>query len=74
MYGGLKWTANSMSPKTEFWTLLHSTMDALGPGYVAIGASEMARLSKQACQNASSHMQNYTATCAIASQQSDCSF
>ena len=48
--GGLKWTASDMSPETEFFTLMHGTMGDLGPDFEAIGASEMARLSRLACQ------------------------
>jgi hypothetical protein len=74
VYGGLKWTASDMSPKTEFFTLMHGTMDDLGTGFEAIGASEMARLSKLACQ-AHTHntTSNTTATCGISSVQVDCS-
>lgn len=32
----------------EFWTLLHNAMDDLGDGFVAVGADELARLSREA--------------------------
>lgn len=50
-YGGLHWTSAAQEPKKEFWTLLHDTMSRLGDDYVAIGAQEMARLSRQARGN-----------------------
>ena len=49
VYGGLNWEPGSTGGKTEFWRLLHDTMAALGDGFVAVGASEMARLAKAAC-------------------------
>ena len=51
-YGGLSWQPGTAHGKTEFWTLLHSTMASLnsnGTKFVATGASEMARLAKVAC-------------------------
>ena len=44
VYGGLNWQPGSTGGKTEFWTLLHSTMKILGDEYVVVGADEMARL------------------------------
>ena len=52
VYGGLSWQPGTAHGKTEFWALLHSTMASLnsnGTDFVAIGASEMARLAKAAC-------------------------
>jgi hypothetical protein len=74
VYGGLKWTDSAMSTKTEFFALLHATMANLGSDYVAIGASEMARLAKLAC-NATGNggNPNRTKTCASTSAQHDCS-
>ena len=62
-----------MSPKTEFFTLMHGIMDDLGSGFEAIGASEMARLAKLACQAHTPAPANATATCARSSAQVDCS-
>ena len=62
VYGGLKWTASDTSPNTEFFTLMHATMADLGSDFEAIGASEMARLSKLACQ---AHAHNTTTTGSI---------
>lgn len=67
---GLKWTASAMSPATEFFALLHSTMANLGSDYVAIGASELARLAKAAC-NATVPPPG-PALCATANKQADC--
>ena len=36
------------APLLEFWRLLTDTMAALGDGYVAVGADEMARLAADA--------------------------
>ena len=47
VYGGLNWEPGSTSGKTEFWTLLSETLSMLGNDFVAIGASEMARLAKE---------------------------
>lgn len=46
-YGGLHWTAGAQEPMKEFWRLLHDTMAALGDDYVAVGAQEMARLTRE---------------------------
>ena len=51
VYGGLNWQPGSTSGKTEFWSLLHSTVNALGTDFITIGADEMARLSTIACMN-----------------------
>ena len=49
LYGGLNWQPGSTSGSLEFWTLLESVMENLGDQYEAIGADEMARLSKEVC-------------------------
>ena len=36
VYGGLNWQPGSTGGKTEFWTLLHGTMNTLGEGFVAV--------------------------------------
>jgi len=71
VYGGLNWQPGSTGGKTEFWALLHATMSALGPGFVAVGADEMARLAKDAC-DVPGGWPNGTATCAHAAFQRDC--
>jgi len=72
IYGGLNWQPGSTGGKTEFWTLLHATMAELGSDFVAIGASQMARLAKDAC-NVPGGWPNGTATCAHSAEQHDCS-
>ena len=49
IYGGLNWQPGSTSGTLEFWTLLESVMENLGEQYEAIGADEMARLSRDVC-------------------------
>ena len=71
VYGGLNWQPGSTGGKTEFWTLLHSTMSYLGEQFEAIGASEMARLAKEACHPA--EPTNKTKTCGVAVAQRHCS-
>mmetsp|Transcript_25011 Transcript_25011/g.65223 ORF Transcript_25011/g.65223 Transcript_25011/m.65223 type:complete len:510 (-) Transcript_25011:223-1752(-) len=73
VYGGLKWTASATSPKTEFFTLMHATMADLGEDFVAIGASEMARLARAACADVPKPANGTAPTCAVAVQQRDCS-
>jgi len=51
VYGGLNWQPGSTGGKTEFWSLLHSTLDSLGSDFITIGADEMARLATVACIN-----------------------
>ena len=70
VYGGLSWQPGTATGKLEFWSLLHATMDALGDDFLAVGASEMARLAQAAC--------NKTAplpppSCAVTLEQNDCS-
>jgi hypothetical protein len=48
VYGGLKWTADTADPATEFWTLWGATIDKLDTDIIAVGAQEMARLAKEA--------------------------
>ena len=72
VYGGLNWEPGSTGGKTEFWALLHATMADLGSGFVAVGASEMARLAKTAC-NVSGGGGNATQTCDVSAEQRDCS-
>ena len=78
VYGGLKWTAAKPNPLEEFWFMLNRTMEVLGPGYVAVGASEMARLATVACGNHSFPGPGPTPpppppTCANTKAQADCS-
>ena len=56
VYGGLKWTAGGQDPELELFTLMHATMEELGSEHFkAIGASEMARLAKDACPHHKEH-------------------
>ena len=48
-------------------------MAALGPGYQAVGASEMARLAKDAC-DVPGGVPNTTATCSVSAEQNDCRY
>ena len=49
IYGGLSWEPGTAKGPTEFWTMLNGIMKELGDGYAAVGASEMARLAREAC-------------------------
>ena len=74
IYGGLSWEPGTGDGNKEFWSLLNGIMHNLGEDYVAVGASEMARLARAAC--------NYTGappaappgppSCAVAAKQHDC--
>ena len=55
----------------EFWTMLNGIMTDLGEDYVAVGASEMARLAHEACKPDAKLPS--TPSCAVASAQVDCS-
>ena len=57
----------------EFWTMLNGIMADLGEDYVAVGASEMARLAREACKVSHSKPPSTTPSCAVASAQLDCS-
>jgi hypothetical protein len=70
--GGLNWQPGSTGGATEFWSLLHATIATLGDDFVAVGASEMARLAKVAC-DVPGGWPNGTATCSQATEQNDCS-
>ena len=48
VYDGLHAFGKYGGQKLEFWTLLKNTILSLGDGFVAIGASEMARLAREA--------------------------
>ena len=65
---------NSDDASHSFRYMLNRTMDALGSGYIAVGASEMARLATVACRNHSTPGSPAPGpTCAISSVQADCS-
>jgi hypothetical protein len=72
IYGGLNWQPGSTGGKTEFWTLLQGTVDELGPDFVTVGAAEMARLARAAC-DVPGGWPNGTSSCARATEQRDCS-
>ena len=55
----------------EFWTMLNGIMADLGEDYVAVGASEMARLAREACK--ADGKPPAAKSCAVASAQLDCS-
>lgn len=71
VYGGLAWQPGTAEGPLEFWTLLNGVMQDLGPGFVAVGASEMARLAASACNRTGAPPG--PASCAVTSAQNDCS-
>ena len=59
----------------EFWTLLHGIMKDLGDDFVAIGATELARLARDACNRTGYPPAPPPGppTCGVTARQNDCS-
>lgn len=75
IYGGLSWEPGTAEGDMEFWTMLQGIMSDLGEDYVAIGASEMARLAREACNR--THVPPPVAppappSCSVTNLQHDC--
>jgi len=72
VYGGLSWEPGTAQGPLEFWTLLEGIMSDLGDDFVAVGASEMARLARDACNRTGLPGPDLP-TCDVTSEQNECS-